>query len=297
MSSMQTLQHKLTALQGEHDKTAEKLKRLRIKLASEADESQKFDLEQSIEEAESKLEELGQKIDDLDEKIKGIESGQFKLNDILKQEDLQLPAKTQSPSIPPVAWIVGLGAMGVFAIGFAINGSNGRLANPSSDTATTSPPPIEAPGENTTTSAPPPSQPPAGLDSRFAGTWTTEGDIDASYLMHLNLEISQDGKLSGTLTSSKKQEGAPPSGEMNVLSTEQGVAVDAVGVTVSSYVRDGDVSTGAGQVTKDVCKAELKLKDGNLIWRSLEPSESRNNCSTNFFPPETKLHKSPAPSP
>lgn len=239
---MQALQHKLDTLQKQYDLTANKLNALGERKAVETDVSERFKLDADMRRADADLHQLGTEIDELAQKIQAIESGELKLSDVLKQEGLQTPAKSQQLLNP------------LFAVGAAIIivGSVGILVNSRSNTGTNSTPQSS-------------SQSQIELDSRFAGTWTTEGDHGTLYMMEMNITNLQSNQLSGTLTSQKRN--GPTSGELSLSGNGQG---DAINVTVFSHnVKSPD---GDGQITQPVWQAELKLEGEKLVWRSQQGS-------------------------
>lgn len=260
MSSIQALKDKRDSRQREYNVAATRLEKLREQKGFETDVSERFKLDNQIQQVEADLERLGHEIDSLDEKIQAVESGQIKVDEVLKQEGLKPTA--QSPQLlkplAAVGAVIFIGLIGVQAL-------NGRSGNSDSNSNT-----------EAASVEPPASPAPAGLDSRFAGKWTTEGDHSTLYLMNMNIETQPD-TLSGLLTSQKR--GGPESGELSVSGTGQG---DTANVTIYAH----NVPTDDGQITQAVWQAELKLEGENLVWRSPQGSND-------FFPAVVTLFKVP----
>jgi hypothetical protein len=232
---MQTLQHKLDSRQEQYNLAAAKLKALRKQLGYETDVSERFKLENEIKQVETELDQLAQEVNDLERKIQAIESGQIKLEDVLKQEGLR-PSDKQTTQLRR-QFVVALAAIAVVGLGgLAINGI---LVTGRSDPGTTS------------SVEPAASQPQAGLDSRFAGAWTTEFDVAATHSMELEVQTSENDKLKGTLTT-RQRRGETSSGGLSVLGKGQEDTVDII------LYNQGGAAIG---------NAELRLKGENLEWR------------------------------
>jgi len=259
---MQSLQHKLDTLQRQYDLTANKLNALGERKAVETDVSERFKLDADIKQADADLHHLGSEIDELAQKIQAIESGQLKLNDVLKQEGLQPSAKSQQ--LFKSLAIVGVVIIGVWGIG-------GIWANSRSNVGTSSAPPTANHLDT-------------GLDSSFAGTWTTEGDHGTLYMMEMNIEKPNKSELSGTLTSSRRN-GSSQSGLLSIAGTGQGSTVN-----VTIYSHTVKASDGDGQITQPVWQAELKLEGENLVWRSPQGSND-------YFPSVVKLSRTQPSNP
>jgi hypothetical protein len=254
MSSMQTLQHKLDSLQEEYNGTAGMLKAQRQQLGIETDVSERYKLENQIKQAEAKLDQLDQKIQDLEHKKQAIKSGHIKLDDVLKQEGLQSPAK---PTPRPGKQLIILTAVG--AIGFGVL-LTGILANSGVDDGSNSS------GSNSSEQSM--NQPQSGLDSRFAGAWTTEGNLQSSHSMNLILQNSNNNELTGTLETSERR-GATTSGLLSVSGTGQG--------DVAQVILYDQQAAAIGE-------AELRLEGENLVWRL-------KGGSNVLFPPTVTLYR------
>jgi hypothetical protein len=236
MASLQTLQHKLASLQGQYDLTASKLKAIGKQRAIETDVSERFKLDEDMKQAEADLDQLGQAIDGLDQKIRAIESGQVKLDDVLKQEGLQPTGKGRQ-SVQPLMTLAVVGVLGLGTVGVLVMRSN--------------------PGTQPTTT-PIASSPQSSLNSRFGGTWTTEGDVQVSHNMNLVLQKPERDKVAGSLRTSQRR-GTSTSGDLSVIGKGQGEVVD-----VTLYNQQGNA----------IGNAELRLEGENLVWRLAAGSSS-----------------------
>jgi hypothetical protein len=253
MSSIQVLKDKRNARQEQYNLARARLDTLHKQMGYETDAGDRFKLENQIQQFEADLEQLGQEIDRLDQEIATIESGQVKLDDVLKQEGLETPAK---PTTQPKGQLIAIVAA-IAAIGLGGLTINGILSNSRSN-----------PGTTSVQSAPSQSQ--TGLDSRFAGDWMTEGDIrQASIGMFLSIKNPKNDQLDGILTFQK-------GGEWGVSGKGQDGVVEVI---IEDYRRPETAGV--------VGNAELRLEGDNLVWRLTTPG--RNN----FFPAKATLYRKP----
>ena len=82
MSSIQALKDKRDSRQREYNVAATRLEKLREQKGFETDVSERFKLDNQIQQVEADLERLGHEIDSLDEKIQAVESGQIKVDEV-----------------------------------------------------------------------------------------------------------------------------------------------------------------------------------------------------------------------
>ncbi|MGG6237139.1 hypothetical protein ACQ4N7_00750 [Nodosilinea sp. AN01ver1] len=106
------------------------------------------------------------------------------------------------------------------------------------------------------------------IDESFVGSWTSEGEIGATYLMNLDISSVQNSELSGVLNVSNLSSG------YNII--DYSVVGEIEGEVTTLEIFDTDA--------RQVGKAELSVEDGSLVWRLIRAQDG-------YFPGTIHLSK------